>query len=125
MSSHKHTMTRAGTEGIVFGPFCLMHEPLRLWKSRHEVKLQPRPLAVLLYLVEHAQAVVSREELLRAVWKGTVVTPTALQVCVRAVREALGDEVESPRYIATVGREGYRFIAKVASSQHSVVSREE
>jgi DNA-binding winged helix-turn-helix (wHTH) protein/predicted ATPase len=117
MSSRKHTMTREGTDGIVFGPFCLVREPLRLWRGRHEVKLQPRPLAVLLYLVEHAEAVVSRKELLQAVWQGTVVTPTALQVCVRAVRQALGDEASTPRYIATVGREGYRFIAPLTATQ--------
>ncbi len=113
MRDHEHTARRAGAEEIGFGPFRLTRTPLRLWRGRREIRLQPRQLAVLRYLVEHADAVVSREELLQAVWKGTVVTPAALQVCVRAIRAALRDEVETPRYIATVGREGYRFIAAV------------
>ncbi len=117
MRDHEHTARRAGAEEIGFGPFRLTRTPLRLWRGRREVRLQPRQLAVLRYLVEHADAVVSREELLQAVWKGTVVTSAALQVCVRAIRAALGDEVETPRYIATVGREGYRFIGQVVSSQ--------
>src|SRR5262245_26501396 len=116
MHRHKHSVKREGGEGIIFGSFRLTHEPLRLWRGRREVKLQARRLGVVLYLVEHGEAVVSREELLHAVWKGTVVTPAALQVCVRAVRAALGDEVQTPRYIETVGREGYRFIEKVISS---------
>src|SRR5262245_50807469 len=119
---HLHATT-GDAEGIAFGPFRLVREPLRLWRGRRVVKLQPRPLAVLLYLVEHAEAVVSREELLRTVWKGTVVTPAAVQVCVQAVRSALGDAVEAPRYIATVGREGYRFIAPLTAARPMVDHR--
>jgi DNA-binding winged helix-turn-helix (wHTH) protein/predicted ATPase len=123
MRNREPAVMREGEEEIIFGPFRLTRAPLRLWRGRREVKLQPRPLAVLGYLVEHADAVVSREELLHAVWKGTVVTPAALQVCVRAIRAALGDAVETPRYLATVGREGYQFIGQVVSSQYSVDSR--
>src|SRR5690349_7647512 len=90
MRDHEHTVGRAGAEESGFGPFRLTRTPLRLWRGRREIRLQPRQLAVLRYLVEHADAVVSREELLQAVWKGTVVTPAALQVCVRAIRAALG-----------------------------------
>ena len=125
MRRNKHPATGEDTEGIIFGPFRLTRSPLRLWRGRGEVRLQPRQLAVLHYFVEHVETVVSREELLREVWSGTVVTPAALQVCVSAVRQALGDEVEAPRYIETVGREGYRFIEKVVSSQYPVVSSQQ
>src|SRR3982751_1029084 len=98
MRSHTY-LTPREAEGITFGPFRVTHIPLQLWRGHREVKLQPRPLAVLRYLLEHAGAVVNRTELLRAVWQGTVVTPAALQVCVRAVRKALGDDAGAPRYI--------------------------
>lgn len=114
-SKGKHLATKEEVQGLAFGAFRLTQEPLRLWRGRREVKLQARPLAVLRYLVEHASVVVSREELLEAVWNGIVVTPAALQICIRAVRMALGDNARAPRYIETVGREGYRFIAAVAT----------
>jgi DNA-binding winged helix-turn-helix (wHTH) protein len=113
MRDDERAAIRVEAKEISFGSFRLTRTPLRLWRGRREVRLQPRQLAVLHYLVEHADAVVSREELLKTVWRGTIVTPAALQVCVRAIRAALGDEVEAPRYIATVGREGYRFIASL------------
>ena len=120
----QHT-EQTDTAELHFGAFRLSGGPVRLWRGRREVKLQPRPLAVLRHLVDHAGAVVSRDELLRAVWRGTVVTSTALQMCVRAIRAALGDDAQTPRYIETVGREGYRFIGQVVSRQQSVVSGEE
>ncbi len=59
---------------------------------------------------------VSRDELIRAIWAGTFVTKAVLKVAVRAIREALGDDAGSPRYIETVGREGYRFIGGDAAT---------
>jgi predicted ATPase/DNA-binding winged helix-turn-helix (wHTH) protein len=101
---------------LVFGPFRLDPGQKRLWRGEKELALQPRPVAVLLYLVEHPGRVVTKEELLKAVWAGTYVTRAALKVCVRAIRVALGDAAAAPQYVETVGREGYRFIARVAGS---------
>src|SRR5262249_27845686 len=100
-----------------FGPFRLTLTPLQLWRGPKLILLQPRPLAVLRYCVEHANTVISNEALRQAVWGRTVVSPTSVQVCVRAVRKALGDETTTPRYIETVGREGYRFIAPLNTTQ--------
>lgn len=72
---------------IVFGPFRLDPSKKRLWRGEQEIELQPRPLAVLHYLVEHAGRVVPKEELLKQVWMGTYVTKTALKVCIRAIRK--------------------------------------
>ncbi|MEO8603952.1 MAG: AAA family ATPase [bacterium] len=72
--------------------------------------MQPRPLAVLSYLAARSGTVVSRDELIAKLWAGTHVTKAVLKVAVRAIREALGDDAEAPRYIETVGHEGYRFI---------------
>ncbi|MFN8600991.1 MAG: AAA family ATPase [Candidatus Binatia bacterium] len=79
--------------------------------------LQPRPLAVLAYLATRAGEVVPGDELLRALWPGIHVTRAVLKVAVHALREALGDDAAAPRWIETVGREGYRFIGSGAGAQ--------
>ncbi len=104
-------------EGVKFGPFCLTLTPLQLWRGKKKIALQPRPLAVLRYLVEHPETIVSNDTLRQAVWARTVVSSTSVQVCLRQVRKALGDETSTPRYIETVGREGYRFIAQLSTTQ--------
>ncbi|HLK10843.1 MAG TPA: AAA family ATPase [Candidatus Binatia bacterium] len=95
---------------ITFGPFRLDPYGARLWKDDQPVPLQPRPLAVLCYLATRPGVVVGRDELLRTLWAGTVVTRAVLKVAVRAIREALGDDADAPRFLETVGRDGYRFI---------------
>jgi DNA-binding winged helix-turn-helix (wHTH) protein/tetratricopeptide (TPR) repeat protein len=101
---------RASADEIGFGPYRLEPRDRVLRKGDGRVALQPRPLAVLAYLAARAGQVVSRDELIANVWAGTFVTKAVLKVAVRAIREALADDAESPRYIETVGREGYRFI---------------
>jgi predicted ATPase len=94
------------------------------------VPIQPRPLAVLAYLASRPGVVVSRDELIARLWADTFVTKAVLKVAVRAIREAIGDDAESPRYIETVGREGYRFIgagdapAATAQQRSAMVGRE-
>lgn len=99
--------------GILFGAFRLDPAAARLWQGDESVALQPRPLAVLAYLAARPGQVVGRDELLAALWADTHVTKAVLKVAVRAVREAIGDDAEAPRFIETVGREGYRFIGGV------------
>ena len=114
---------------FVFGPFRLDLTRDRLWRGQEVVELRAKPLAVLRYLVDHAGEVVTRDEIQQPVWAGIYVSKTALRVCVREIREALGDEATAPQYIETVGRQGYRFIVPlitttlVASSQYPVVRR--
>src|SRR5262249_35229036 len=61
--------------------------------------------------------VVTRGELLKHVWAGIYVTKTALRVCLREIRLALGDDATAPQYIETVGRQGYRFIAALSATR--------
>jgi DNA-binding winged helix-turn-helix (wHTH) protein/tetratricopeptide (TPR) repeat protein len=98
------------SHGIVFGPYRLDAAGARLSKGDDPIPLQPRPLAVLSYLAARPGTVVGRDELIAKLWEGTHVTKAVLKVAVRAIREALDDDAEAPRYIETVGREGYRFI---------------
>ena len=67
-------------------------------------------------LVERPGQLVTKDVLLERVWPGTVVGDAVLKVCVREIRKALGDRVDAPRFVATVHRRGYRFIADVTDS---------
>src|SRR5262245_52615127 len=117
-------------QSFVFGPFRLDLARDRLWRAQQAGELRAKPLAGLRYLPEHPGQVVTRGELLKHVWAGIYVTKTALRVCLREIRLALGDDATAPQYIETVGRQGYRFIAPLtatrpaSSSQYPVVSRQ-
>jgi predicted ATPase len=65
---------------------------------------------MLRYLAEHPGRLVTKAELRQHVWVGTHVTDTVLRVCVQEIRATLGDAADEPRYLATVGRQGYRFL---------------
>jgi TolB-like protein/DNA-binding winged helix-turn-helix (wHTH) protein/cytochrome c-type biogenesis protein CcmH/NrfG len=113
-----------------FLPFRLDPSNERLWDETQEIPLRPKTFAVLRYLVEHAEQLVTKDELMSAVWPDTVVGDDALTGCIRDLRKVLGDEAKKPRYIETVHRRGYRFLPPVttqpvASSKLEVVSQEE
>jgi DNA-binding winged helix-turn-helix (wHTH) protein len=96
-----------------FGPFRL--EPAKgcLWRGTELVPLPPKPLAVLTYLVAHAGQVVTKAELLDAVWPEIAVTEGVLKTCLGQIRQVLDETAKMPMYIATMHRRGYRFFAPV------------
>lgn len=77
------------------------------------IPLEPKAFDVLVHLIEHRDRVVLKEELLDAVWPGTFVTPNVLTRAVAQIRKGLGDESQDARFIETVAKRGYRFIAPV------------
>jgi TolB-like protein/DNA-binding winged helix-turn-helix (wHTH) protein/Tfp pilus assembly protein PilF len=87
---------------------------------KHGIKINlhgQQPFLVLSILLEHAGQVVTREELSRKLWTGDTFVDFehSLATAISKIREALGDSAESPRYIETLPRRGYRFIAEVAT----------
>jgi len=80
------------------------------------VRLEPKAMAVLLYLAHRPGQVVSREALLAAVWPGVVVGDDSLTQVVVKLRKALGDVPEEPTYIQTISKGGYRLVAPVIRS---------
>ncbi len=92
-----------------FGPFVLDLRAGRLQRDGQPVDLAPRPFALLAYLSQHAGRLVSKDELLDAVWGHRHVSDSALKVAVNALRSALGDDPKAPRWLETVARRGYRF----------------
>src|SRR5262245_21361907 len=105
-----------------FGPYRLDPTRGQLERGKQEVKLTPKALAVLGALVMRAGQVVPKEELFAAVWPHTVVSDAALTACILELRKALKDKVKTPRYLETVHRRGYRFIAAVHSARLQVHS---
>jgi Tol biopolymer transport system component/DNA-binding winged helix-turn-helix (wHTH) protein len=81
------------------------------------IPLEPKAFDVLVHLIEHRDRLVTKEELLDAVWTGTFVTPNVLSRAVAQVRKGLGDESQDARFIETIAKRGYRFIAPVTVIQ--------
>lgn len=80
------------------------------------IALEPKVMALLLYLVQNAGRVVSREQLFRAVWPGVIVSDDTLTQAVAKLRRAFGDSARQPRYVQTVSKRGYRLSAEVATT---------
>lgn len=93
-------------------------EPLRNVMARgdEEVRLEPRVMDVLVQLASRAGQVVTKEELVAAVWQGRWVTDEVLTVTICALRRALNDDARKPRYIETVFRRGYRWLTPVTKA---------
>src|SRR5580693_6907909 len=100
-----------------FGQFVL--DPGRRTLSRADlpVSLTPRAFDVLLFLVHNPNRLVTKEELLQAVWGDTVVEEGNLTQYISHLRKALGDNSEDTRLIVTISRKGYQFTADVTVAE--------
>ena len=100
---------------IRFGPFELDRANVELRKGGMPVKLQPQPFRVLSLLLERPGQMVGREEIRHALWNSETFVDfdRGINFCVNQIRAVLSDNAENPRYIETVPRHGYRFIAAV------------
>jgi Tol biopolymer transport system component/DNA-binding winged helix-turn-helix (wHTH) protein len=100
---------------LSFGLYEIDLQTGELWKAGFRIKLQGQPFKVLTTLLEKPGQIVTREELQARLWgKDTVVDfDHSLGTAINKIREALGDSAENPRFIETLARRGYRFIAPV------------
>ena len=101
---------------LIFGNFVLDLRKHALFHFSERVHLTPKPVEVLETLVRNSKQgeLVSKEDLLRAIWKGEFVSDNVLVQAVGEIRRALRDDRDNPVFVQTVPREGYRFIAQVA-----------
>ena len=99
---------------VTFGPFRLDKVNRSLHRGLSVIPLRPKAFAVLEQLVTRAGRLVTKDQLLAAVWPNTAVTDTVLKVCVREIRDALGDDPDAPRFVETAHRLGYRFVGQIA-----------
>ena len=107
-------MSGRNAETVRFGPFRFVPGD-GLWRGAEEMRLPPRALGVLTVLLARPGVVVSKGELLDAVWPDTFVTESSLLEAIGLLRDALGDDRRHPIYIQTVHRRGYRFVAGVTT----------
>jgi DNA-binding winged helix-turn-helix (wHTH) protein len=99
--------------GYHFGQFVLDPDDRRLLRDGVPVELNARYLDALGLLVRNAGSLISKDRFLSEVWKDVPVTDEALTQCIRLLRQRLVDDASRPRFIETVPKHGYRFIAEV------------
>jgi DNA-binding winged helix-turn-helix (wHTH) protein len=97
-----------------FPPFVLDSEDASLLRDDVRIPLSPKAFAVLQHLVNRAGKLVTKADLLKAVWPQIFVHEGVLKVCILEIRKALGDDVRHPRFIETLHKRGYRFVAPVS-----------
>jgi adenylate cyclase len=89
----------------------------QLWRGGAPIDLEPLVFDLLAYLVHHRERVVSKADLIAAVWNGRIVSDSALTTRINAVRRALGDDGAAQRLVRTVARRGVRFVGEVTESE--------
>ncbi|MBI4640649.1 MAG: winged helix-turn-helix domain-containing protein [Candidatus Tectomicrobia bacterium] len=86
---------------------------MRLWRDEQAIALTPKACEVLKCLVEHAGQLVTKDDLLTAVWPDAFVEESLLKTYIKRLRRVLGDEARTPQFIETVHRSGYRFLGTI------------
>jgi Tol biopolymer transport system component/DNA-binding winged helix-turn-helix (wHTH) protein len=114
--------TEANVPVYRFGSFELDSRGGELRKSGVRLKLQDQPRRILMLLLEHAGEVVTRDQIQRHLWPNDTFVDfdNAINSAVRKLRDVLGDTAENPRFIETLARQGYRFVAPVSATRPGV-----
>ena len=109
---------------VCFGQFEIDEKTGELRKGGTKIRLQEQPLQILQLLLEHPGEIVTREELRKRVWPTDTFVDFdhGINNAIKRLREALGDTAETPRYVETLPRRGYRFVGKIQSNDHRVRS---
>src|SRR6185369_2662927 len=96
-----------------FGDFTLDTDQRVLLREGKPLPLTPKVFDTLLILVENSGQIVEKEELMRRLWPDSFVEEANITFNIQQLRKSLNDDARNPRYIGTVARRGYRFIADV------------
>jgi Tol biopolymer transport system component/DNA-binding winged helix-turn-helix (wHTH) protein len=110
MTEQKGLIFRFAEFEVREGEFCLI-------RGEGTIPVEPKAFRVLLYLLRNPHRLVTKDELLDAVWQETSVSENSLTRAVALLRRLLGDDTREPRFIATVPTVGYRFLADVSTSE--------
>jgi DNA-binding winged helix-turn-helix (wHTH) protein/tetratricopeptide (TPR) repeat protein len=106
-----------------FAEFTLDAANAQLRRGRDVITLRPKTLAVLCHLADRAGQLVDKAELMERVWPDAVVGDWVLAGCIQELRRILDDDPRQPRFIETVHRRGYRFIAPVEPARRDAAAR--
>lgn len=98
-----------------FGPFKVDTERLELSKDGSVIPLQPQAYALLVFLIENADRVVSKDEIIDTVLEGRIVGDGTLNSRINALRRALGDDGVTQSVIKTLPRQGFRFVGALSN----------
>jgi DNA-binding winged helix-turn-helix (wHTH) protein/tetratricopeptide (TPR) repeat protein len=109
------------THQINLPPIRLDLKEGRLWNGERPVDLRPKTWELIRYMVERPGKLLSKQELIDAVWPDTIVTEASLNQAIRELRKALGDDARKPKFIETVHRRGFRFIEVAAEPAQAAV----
>ena len=105
---------------LLFGDCLLDPDRRELKRASGAIAVGPQVFDLLLYLVENRRRVVSKDELLDAVWLGRIVSESTITSHINAARTAIGDSGHEQRFIRTVARKGFRFVGDVTESAANV-----
>src|SRR6476660_1314517 len=106
-----------------FGNFRLDTKEKVLFRDNKPVPLRPKVFATLQVFVEHPGHLLEKDELMQRIWKDQFVEESNLSFNIKVLRRVLDDDAHQPRFIETVPRRGYRFIADVKKNSASVVGK--
>jgi DNA-binding response OmpR family regulator len=106
--------TAAPLPVLTIGEYVLDESNARLTRDGKALDLPPKAFAVLCLLARNSQKLITKDELLDAVWGHRHVSESVLKTTINQVRTQLNDDPRAPRYIETLNRRGYRFVAQVA-----------
>src|SRR4029434_9270898 len=110
------------THSLLFARFRLDLGAERLWRGEEARPLTRKAFAALRYLVAHAGQLVTKEELIEAVWAVPYVSDTAIAACIRAIRRALDEQAQAPQCVETWRGRRYRFLAAVTVETRPVAA---
>src|SRR5229473_8536345 len=99
---------------LAFGDHRLDVKRRKLRRGTELIELEPKVFDLLAFLVQHRDRVVSKDDLLREIWGGRIVSESALTTRINAVRRALGDDGTAQRLVRTFPRKGVRFVGEVS-----------
>lgn len=112
------------TKGFEFGEFYLDTVERMLMRNGKPVSITPKSYQLLAFLLENAGTTLEKDTIMEAVWRDSFVEDGNLSFTIRLIRIALDDDAREPRYIETISRRGYRFIAAVTVIETEPLTKE-
>src|SRR5215471_19270177 len=94
-----------------------------LWRGDERVSLAPKAFDLLRYLVDHADRLVTQEEILEALWAETFVNPEVIKKYILGIRKVLNDRPDKPQFIRTFPKRGYQFVAPIVDARWAHTAR--
>ena len=104
---------------LTFGGFRLDIGRRELRRGAELIDLEPKAFDLLDFLIQNRHRVVSKDDLLQAIWDGRIVSDSAITTRINAVRRAIGDDGAAQRLVRTIARKGVRFVGEVSEQQDS------